>query len=127
MSKVAFVGIGGLGHMAILFAKAWGCEVSAISRSRDKEAEASELGAQHYIATAEQGSLEAASGKFDIIINTTNADLPWDQYASTLAPRGVLHTVGAAPKVEATAKGAGLFSGSGWHAHASVSSLCGTP
>lgn len=102
MSKVAVIGIGGLGHMAIMFAKAWGCEVTAISRSRDKESEARTLGAHDYIATAEAGSLDAAAGKFDLIINTTNVALPWDQYVSTLAPRGVLHTVGAAPKVEAT-------------------------
>jgi alcohol/geraniol dehydrogenase (NADP+) len=102
LSKVAVIGIGGLGHMAIMFANAWGCEVTAISRSRDKEAEARELGAHHYLATSESGSLQAASSNFDLIINTTNADLPWDQYISTLAPRGVLHTVGAAHKVEAT-------------------------
>ncbi len=102
MSSVAVIGIGGLGHMAIMFAKAWGCEVTAISRSRDKEAEARALGAVHYIATSEVGALQVAAGKFDLIINTTNAELPWDEYVSTLAPRGNLHTVGAAPRIDAT-------------------------
>ncbi len=101
-AKVAVVGIGGLGHMAIMFSKAWGCEVTAISRSRSKEAEAGELGAHHYIATSEQGLLESVVGKFDLIINTTDAELPWDEYIATLAPKGKLHTVGAAAKVEAT-------------------------
>lgn len=102
MSKVAVVGIGGLGHMAIMFAKAWGCEVTAISRSRSKEAESRELGAHHYLATGEAGALQSATSKFDLIINTTDAELPWDAYIAALAPKGILHTVGAAPKVEAT-------------------------
>ncbi len=102
IAKVGVVGIGGLGHMAIMFAHAWGCEVTAISRSRSKEAEARELGAHHYLATGEEGALQAATNKFDLIINTTDAALPWDDYLAMLAPKGSLHTVGAAPKVEAT-------------------------
>jgi uncharacterized zinc-type alcohol dehydrogenase-like protein len=100
-AKVAVIGIGGLGHMAIMFAKAWGCEVTAISRSRSKESEARELGAHHYIASGETGALESVASKFDLIINTTDAPLPWDAYMATLAPKGKLHTVGAAAKVEA--------------------------
>ncbi len=102
-SKVAIVGVGGLGHMAIMFAKAWGCEVTAISRSRSKEAEARELGAHQYIATGEEGSLERVANKFDLILNTTDAPLPWDAYVAALAPKGKLHTVGAVAKMEATA------------------------
>jgi len=101
-SRVAVVGIGGLGHMALMFLKAWGCEVTAISRSRDKESEARQLGAHHFVATREDPELENESGKFDLILNTTDAQLPWDAYVAALAPRGVLHTVGAAKKVEAT-------------------------
>ena len=101
-AKVAIVGIGGLGHMAIMFANAWGCEVTAISRSRSKEAEARKLGAHHYLATSESEALASAANKFDLIINTTDAPLPWDAYVAMLAPKGKLHTVGAAAKVEAT-------------------------
>ncbi len=101
-AKIAVIGIGGLGHMAIMFASAWGCEVTAISRSRSKEAEARELGAYHFVATGEDGALESVANKFDLIINTTDAELPWDAYIGTLAPKGTLHTVGAASKVEAT-------------------------
>jgi uncharacterized zinc-type alcohol dehydrogenase-like protein len=101
-AKVGVIGIGGLGHMALLFCNAWGCEVTAISRSRSKEEEARQLGAHQFVATDEDGALESVSGKFDLIINTTNANLPWDAYIAALAPQGILHTVGAAPKVEAT-------------------------
>lgn len=100
-SRVGVVGIGGLGHMALMFLKAWGCEVTAFSRSRSKEQDAREFGAHEYVATGEDGALEAVAGKFDLIINTTNVELPWDAYINALAPQGVLHTVGAAPKVEA--------------------------
>ncbi len=102
VSRAAVVGIGGLGHMALLFLKAWGCEVTAISRTRAKETEARELGAHHFLATVEDPTLEKAAGKFDLILNTTNADLPWDCYIAALSPRGILHTVGAAPKIEAS-------------------------
>ncbi|KAA5539433.1 NAD(P)-dependent alcohol dehydrogenase [Roseiconus nitratireducens] len=101
-SRVGVVGIGGLGHMALMFLDAWGCEVTAISRTRSKESEARELGADDFVATSEDDALAQQSGRFDLILNTTNANLPWDAYIQTLAPRGVLHTVGAAPKVEAT-------------------------
>lgn len=101
-SRVGVVGIGGLGHMALMFLRAWGCEVTAFSRSRAKEAQARELGAHEFVATEEDTNLESVVGKFDLIINTTNVELPWDAYINSLAPQGVLHTVGAAPKIEAT-------------------------
>jgi uncharacterized zinc-type alcohol dehydrogenase-like protein len=100
-ARAAVVGIGGLGHMALMLLNAWGCEVTAISRGRVKEQAAREFGAHHYVATDEPGSLESVAGTFDLIINTTNVDLPWDAYINALAPRGVLHTVGAASRVEA--------------------------
>ncbi|TWU08121.1 NADPH-dependent aldehyde reductase Ahr [Stieleria varia] len=101
-SRVGVVGIGGLGHMALMFLKAWGCEVTAISRTRSKESEARDLGTHEFVATSESGALQSQAGKFDLVLNTTDANLPWDDYIATLAPRGVLHTVGAAPKIEAT-------------------------
>lgn len=100
-ARVGVVGIGGLGHMAVRFLKAWGCEITAFSRGRDKEQASHDLGAHHYVATGETGSLEAVAGKFDFILNTTNVALPWDAYVAALAPKGILHTVGAASKVEA--------------------------
>lgn len=100
-ARVAVVGVGGLGHMAIKFLKAWGCEVTAFSRSRKKEEAARSFGAHQYVATAEEGAFESVAGKFDFILNTTNVELPWDAYVHALAPKGILHTVGAAPKIEA--------------------------
>ncbi len=101
-SRVGVVGIGGLGHMALMFLKAWGCEVTAFSRGRSKEQAAHDLGAHEFVATNEKGALETVVGKFDLIINTTNVDLPWDAYINALAPNGKLHTVGAAAKIEAS-------------------------
>lgn len=101
-ARVGVIGVGGLGHMALKFLNAWGCEVTALSRSRSKEETARSYGAHEYVATGEPGALESLTGKFDFILNTTNVDLPWDTYVAALAPKGVLHTVGAAPKVEAS-------------------------
>lgn len=101
-ARVGVVGIGGLGHIALQFLNAWGCEVTAISRSRSKEDNARKHGAHEFFATNEDPELESLQGKFDFILNTTNAMLPWDAYVAALAPKGILHTVGAAPKVEAT-------------------------
>lgn len=101
-SKVGVVGIGGLGHLALQFCDKWGCEVTAFSTSKDKEDEARKLGADHFVSTRDDGALEALAGSFDLIIVTVNADLPWDAYINALAPKGVLHLVGAAEKIEAT-------------------------
>lgn len=101
-SRVGVVGIGGLGHLALQFCDKWGCEVTAFSTSNDKEQEARELGADHFVSTRDDGALEELAGTFDMIIVTVNADLPWDAYISALAPKGVLHLVGAAEKIQAT-------------------------
>lgn len=97
LSRVAVIGIGGLGHMALMFLRAWGCEVTAFSTSSSKEEEARELGAHEFVNTKEDGALEKLEGKFDLILNTANADLDWDKLMATLGPKGRLHTVGAVP------------------------------
>ncbi len=101
-ARVGVVGIGGLGHLALQFLNAWGCEVTAISRSRSKEENARRLGAHEFFATSEDPELESVAGKFDFVLNTTDAMLPWDAYVRALSPKGILHTVGAAPKIEAS-------------------------
>ena len=93
--KVGVIGIGGLGHMAIRFLDAWGCEVTAFSSSADKEDEAKKLGADHFVNSRDGKALKALRGKFDAIISTVNVDLQWDAYVTALAPKGRLHTVGA--------------------------------
>ena len=92
---VGIVGIGGLGHLAIQFARAWGCEVTAISTSPDKRDQAVALGADHFIATRATDEVAQAAGTFDFIICTVPADLPWDDYLASLKPQGTLIVVGA--------------------------------
>ncbi|MFT5855239.1 MAG: putative zinc-type alcohol dehydrogenase-like protein, partial [Verrucomicrobiales bacterium] len=102
MDRVAVVGIGGLGHMALQFLNRWGCEVTAISTSPDKEEAAREFGAHAFINARADGELEKAEDSFDFILVTANANLPWDKYVAALRPKGKLHLVGAAAEVKAT-------------------------
>lgn len=95
--RVAVVGIGGLGHLAVQFLAKWGCEVTAISTSRGKEQDARELGAADFVASGEPGGLEAAAGRFDFVLSTVAVDLPWDTYFATLRPGGKLCLVGVPP------------------------------
>ena len=101
IDQVAVVGIGGLGHMALRFLKAWGCEVTAFSTSPDKESAARDLGAHHFVNTTDSGALAKLAGHFDMILVTVNVALDWDAYIGALSPKGKLHIVGAAPSVEA--------------------------
>jgi alcohol/geraniol dehydrogenase (NADP+) len=96
--RVGVIGIGGLGHMAIRFLKAWGCEVTAFSSSADKETEARGLGAHHFVNSRDAGQLKKAAGSLDFILSTVNANLEWGTYIDALAPRGRLHVVGAVPE-----------------------------
>src|ERR671911_2626511 len=96
---VAVVGIGGLGHMAIKFLNSWGCEVTAISTNPQKEKEAIEFGADHFINTTGADALKPYSNRFDMVMVTANVDLNWDSYIKTLRSGGRLHIVGAASQV----------------------------
>lgn len=93
--KVAVIGIGGLGHMALQFLNAWGCEVTAFTSSEAKKAEALEMGAHHTINSRDADEIAAASDRFGLIISTVNVKLDWNAYVGTLAPKGRLHVVGA--------------------------------
>ena len=93
--KVAVIGIGGLGHMALMFLNAWGCEVTAFTSSESKRTEALELGAHQTINSRDPDDIAAAAGQFDLIISTVNVKLDWNAYVSALKPRGRLHVVGA--------------------------------
>ena len=93
--KVAVIGIGGLGHIALQFLDAWGCEVTAFTTSEEKKQQALDLGADHALNTRDEDALVAHADSFDLIISTINVNLDWNLYLQTLKPRGRLHLVGA--------------------------------
>lgn len=93
--RVAVIGIGGLGHLALQFMKAWGCEVTAFTSSESKKAEALKMGAHFTIDSRSTAEIETAAGKFDLVISTVNVKLDWNSYVATLKPKGRLHFVGA--------------------------------
>lgn len=93
--RVAVIGIGGLGHLAIQFLHAWGCEVTAFTSTDSKADDARKMGAHHIINSSSPEALEAAAGQFDFIISTVNVKLDWNAYLNTLKPKGRLHFVGA--------------------------------
>lgn len=97
-SRVGVIGIGGLGHLAIQFARVFGAEVTAFSTSPAKEEEARGLGAQHFVNTRESRALKDLAGSFDFILNTANADEDWGVYLHALRPNGTLCFVGVPPK-----------------------------
>jgi uncharacterized zinc-type alcohol dehydrogenase-like protein len=94
-ARVGVVGIGGLGHMALMFAHAWGCEVTAFSSSPDKEAEARGFGAHHFINSRNPEAIKKAANSIDFILSTVNVPLDWPAYIAALRPQGRLHLVGA--------------------------------
>ena len=93
--RVAVIGIGGLGHMALKFLRAWGCDVTAFTSSDAKREEALQLGAHRTLNSRDAGALAKAVGSFDFILNTTNVGLDWNSYIAALKPKGRLHHVGA--------------------------------
>jgi len=93
--KVAVIGIGGLGHMALQFFNAWGCEVTAFTSSEDKKQQAKDMGAHFTLDSCNPDEIAAAAGRFNFIISTVNVKLDWNLYLSTLSSRGRLHFVGA--------------------------------
>ncbi|MGH8108177.1 MAG: NADPH-dependent aldehyde reductase Ahr [Arenimonas sp.] len=97
-SRVGVIGIGGLGHMALKFCKAWGCEVTAFTSSDSKMEEARAFGAHHVVSTGDSKAIAKLAGTLDLIIDTVNATLDWDGLLNALAPNGRLHVVGAVPE-----------------------------
>ncbi len=93
--KVAVVGLGGLGHMAVKIAHALGAEVSVLSQSLKKQEDGLRLGADRYYATSDPATFEGLAGAFDLIINTVSAPVDLDAYLGLLAVDGVLVNVGA--------------------------------
>lgn len=94
-ARVGVVGIGGLGHMALKFAKAWGCDVTAFTSSDSKADEARGFGADHVVNSRDAKAIAALAGSLDLLLVTVNVTLDWNALLGTLAPRGRMHVVGA--------------------------------
>ena len=93
-SRVAVVGLGGLGHMGLKLAKALGAEVSLFTRSKGKEEDARRLGADHIVISADPAQMAAVSGRFNLIIDTVPYIHDLNPYLPTLAKDGTLVLVG---------------------------------
>jgi len=95
--KLAVLGLGGLGHMAVKFGVAFGAEVTVLSTSPTKEADAKELGAHHFVVTKDATQLANVVGSFDFILDTVSAPHDINMYLSLLKTNGVHICVGVPP------------------------------
>ena len=93
-SKVAIIGMGGLGHVAVQIAKALGAEVTVLSQSLSKQEDGLRLGADHYFATSERETFGELRSSFDLILNTVSANLKVDRFLALLRVNGTLVNVG---------------------------------
>jgi uncharacterized zinc-type alcohol dehydrogenase-like protein len=89
------VGIGGLGHMGLQVANAWGCEVTAFTSSASKTEEAKKFGAHHVVSTRDKKAIAAIGKSLDLLLVTVNVSLDWPVMLQTLKPKGRMHVVGA--------------------------------
>ncbi|MFF5380196.1 NAD(P)-dependent alcohol dehydrogenase [Pedobacter suwonensis] len=96
--KLAVLGLGGLGHMAVKFGVAFGAEVTVLSTSPKKEEDAKKLGAHHFVVTTDAEQVKAARGTFDFILDTVSAEHDFNMYLSLLSTNGVHICVGVPPK-----------------------------
>ena len=92
--KVAVMGLGGLGHMGVKFAVAMGAEVTVLSHSPQKEADARAMSAHHFISTQDSAIFAAHEKEFDVILNTVSAEIDINQYLSLLKLNGTLVVIG---------------------------------
>ena len=95
--KTGILGLGGLGHIAVKFASSFGAEVTMLSSSPSKEADAKRLGTHKFVLTSNKDSLNAVMGFFDFILDTVSAPHDYNLYLSLLKTDGVHICVGAPP------------------------------
>ena len=93
-ARVGVVGIGGLGHLALKFANAWGCEVTAFTSSESKSDEAKAMGAHYVASSRDVNSIQAQALSLDFLLVTANVPLEWGALLGTLKPKGQMHFVG---------------------------------
>jgi uncharacterized zinc-type alcohol dehydrogenase-like protein len=96
--KLAVLGLGGLGHMAVKFGVAFGAEVTVLSTSPKKEEDAKKLGAHHFVVTTDEAQVKAAIGTFDFILDTVSAEHDFNMYLSLLRTNGTTICVGLPSK-----------------------------
>jgi uncharacterized zinc-type alcohol dehydrogenase-like protein len=108
--RVAVLGIGGLGHIALMMCRAFGWHTTALSGSPNKELEAKEFGAHEFINTNSVEAMQAAKSSFDFILNTVSGDIDWNLYMGLLRPYGKLCICGV-PKNQVTVSGMHLIVG----------------
>jgi alcohol dehydrogenase (NADP+) len=96
-TRAGVIGLGGLGHMAVKFAVAFGAEVTVISTSPGKEADARAMGAHHFLVSADKEHMKAKAGQFDFLINTVSAFNDYNAYLNLLKLDGTMVLVGAPP------------------------------
>jgi uncharacterized zinc-type alcohol dehydrogenase-like protein len=92
--KVAVMGLGGLGHMGVKFAHALGAEVTVLSHSPSKEADARSLGADHFVVTSDLAQMKLVRRKFDLILDTVSAEHDVNDYLNLLGTDGTLVVIG---------------------------------
>lgn len=109
--KVAVVGLGGLGHMGLKFAKALGADVTLFTRSPGKEAEARRLGADHVVLSTDPKQMDAVAGHFDFILDTVPHQHDLNPYLATLKLNGVHVLVGLVEPVNPPVHAGGLIFG----------------
>ena len=95
--RVGVLGLGGLGHMAVKFAVSLGSEVTVLSTSKGKEADAKKLGAHHFAVTKDEAVVKSLRGHFDFIIDTVSAPHDMNMYLKLLRTDGALVLVGIPP------------------------------
>jgi uncharacterized zinc-type alcohol dehydrogenase-like protein len=95
--KVAVLGLGGLGHMAVKFAVAFGADVTMLSHSKSKAADAKRLGAHHFALISDPEEMKGLQSKFDFILNTVSAPHDYNIYLNLLTTNGTMIVVGAPP------------------------------
>jgi len=95
--KLAVVGLGGLGHMAVKIASSMGAEVTVLSRSKSKEPDAKRLGAKHFKLTSDPEVMKSLASTFNFIIDTVSADHNYNDYLALLRSNGVMILLGAPP------------------------------
>ena len=107
--KIAVVGLGGLGHMAVKLAHAMGAEVTILSQSLKKQADGKRLGATHFYATSDPETFTKLAGTFDLIINTVSVELDWNQYLQLLKRDSALVLLGVPPTAPPVEAGSLIF------------------